>query len=81
MTHSISLLIIFRFLQGIAGASGQVLSRAVARDLFSGPALTQFYAILNAVNGIFPILAPIVGGVLIALSHGRAYSCSSAPSA
>lgn len=65
LTHSISLLIIFRFLQGIAGASGQVLSRAVARDLFSGPALTQFYAILNAVNGIFPILAPIVGGVLI----------------
>ncbi|MBT9671300.1 Bcr/CflA family efflux MFS transporter [Secundilactobacillus kimchicus] len=65
LTHSISLLIIFRFLQGIAGASGQVLSRAVARDLFSGTALTQFYAILNAVNGIFPILAPIVGGVLI----------------
>lgn len=65
LTHSVSLLIIFRFLQGIAGASGQVLSRAVARDLFSGKALTQFYSILNSVNGLFPILAPIAGGFLI----------------
>lgn len=65
MTHSITMLILLRFVQGLAGASGQVLSRAVARDLFSGYALTNFYAILNAVNGIFPIIAPIIGGYMI----------------
>ncbi|WP_252899035.1 Bcr/CflA family efflux MFS transporter [Secundilactobacillus odoratitofui] len=65
LTHSIVMLIILRFIQGLAGASGQVLSRAVARDLFSGHALTNFYAVLNAVNGLFPILAPIIGGYMI----------------
>ncbi|MTV81415.1 multidrug effflux MFS transporter [Secundilactobacillus folii] len=64
-TNSIAMLIILRFIQGLAGASGQVLSRAVARDLFSGHALTNFYAILNAVNGVFPIIAPILGGYMI----------------
>ncbi|GAX00013.1 multidrug effflux MFS transporter [Secundilactobacillus mixtipabuli] len=65
LTHSVAMLIVMRFIQGLAGASGQVLSRAVARDLFSGHALTNFYAILNAVNGVFPIIAPIIGGFMI----------------
>lgn len=34
--HSVTLLIVLRFIQGLAGATGQVLARAVARDLFSG---------------------------------------------
>lgn len=63
--HSIGLLIGLRFIQGIAGATGQVLARAVARDLFSGKKLTRFYAMLNTVNGVFPIIAPIIGGFMI----------------
>lgn len=63
--HSITFLIILRFVQGIAGATGQVLARAVARDLFSGKKLTRFYAMLNTVNGVFPIIAPIIGGFMI----------------
>ncbi|WP_203646613.1 MULTISPECIES: multidrug effflux MFS transporter [Levilactobacillus] len=63
--HSITLLIILRFIQGLAGATGQVLARAVARDLFSGKKLTRFYALLNTVNGVFPIIAPIIGGFMI----------------
>lgn len=63
--HSIALLIALRFLQGIAGATGQVLARAVARDLFTGKKLTRFYAMLNTVNGVFPIIAPIIGGFMI----------------
>jgi len=63
--HSITLMIILRFIQGLAGATGQVLARAVARDLFSGKKLTRFYALLNTVNGVFPIIAPIIGGFMI----------------
>ncbi|MGX6427934.1 multidrug effflux MFS transporter [Levilactobacillus yonginensis] len=63
--HSIGLLIGLRFIQGLAGATGQVLARAVARDLFSGKKLTKFYALLNTVNGVFPIIAPIIGGFMI----------------
>lgn len=65
ISHSVYLLIGLRFIQGLAGASGQVLSRAIASDLFSGPLLTKFYSLLSAVNGIFPVISPIIGGYMI----------------
>lgn len=65
ISHSVYLLIGLRFIQGLAGASGQVLSRAIASDLFSGPLLTKFYSLLPAVNGIFPVISPIIGGYMI----------------
>jgi MFS transporter, DHA1 family, multidrug resistance protein len=64
-SHSAYLLILLRFIQGLAGASGQVLSRAIASDLFSGPLLTKFYSLLSAVNGIFPVISPVIGGFMI----------------
>ena len=35
-----------RLIQGIAGAFGIVISRAIARDVARGPELLQFYSIL-----------------------------------
>lgn len=69
---SISWLILLRFVQGLAGAAGLVLSRAIARDLYSGSALTKFFSMLMAINGIFPILAPIFGGFILRFTswHG-----------
>ncbi|MCT2883895.1 multidrug effflux MFS transporter [Lentilactobacillus parabuchneri] len=64
-SHSAYLLILLRFIQGLAGASGQVLSRAIASDLFSGPLLTKFYSLLSAVNGISPVISPVIGGFMI----------------
>ncbi len=64
-SHSVYLLILLRFIQGLAGASGQVLSRAIASDMFSGPLLTKFYSMLSAVNGIFPVISPVIGGFMI----------------
>ncbi|MCV3554722.1 multidrug effflux MFS transporter [Pediococcus ethanolidurans] len=65
IVHSIVLFLILRFIQGLAGLAGQVLSRAVARDLFSGKELTKFFALLMGVNGVFPIISPIIGGFLL----------------
>lgn len=65
IVHSIVLFLILRFIQGLAGSAGQVLSRAVARDLFSGKELTKFFALLMGVNGVFPIISPIIGGFLL----------------
>lgn len=69
---SITLLVILRFVQGLAGAAGLVISRAVARDLYSGRELTKFFSMLMAINGIFPILAPIMGGFILKFTswHG-----------
>lgn len=68
---SIDQLLILRFLQGIAGAGGAVISRAVARDLYSGSDLTRFFALLMVVNGVAPVLAPVVGGQLLYITTWR----------
>lgn len=51
-----------RFLQGIAGAGGIVISRSVATDRFAGQDLARMLALIGAVNGIAPVVAPIIGG-------------------
>jgi DHA1 family bicyclomycin/chloramphenicol resistance-like MFS transporter len=62
---SIWLLIILRLFQGLAGAAGVVISRAIVRDLYSGSELTKFFALLALVNGLAPILAPVAGAQLL----------------
>ncbi|MEI7027929.1 multidrug effflux MFS transporter [Paenibacillus sp. y28] len=63
--------IALRFIQGAAGAAGIVISRAIVRDMYSGPALTSFFAMLMLVNGAAPILAPIIGGQLLQFTTWR----------
>ncbi|WP_290776389.1 multidrug effflux MFS transporter [Exiguobacterium sp. UBA5002] len=65
MAPTIEVLIALRFIQGVAGASGIVISRAIVRDLFDGPELTRFFAALSLVNGTAPILAPVIGGQML----------------
>ncbi len=64
-------LLIARLFQGLGGAGGAVLSRAVARDKFSGHELTRFFAMLLLVNGLAPILAPVIGGWLTSYMSWR----------
>lgn len=62
---SIGVLVVLRFIQGLAGSAGIVISRAIVRDMYSGPELTKFYAMLMLVNGAAPILSPVIGGQLL----------------
>ncbi|MBP2628057.1 MAG: drug resistance transporter [Firmicutes bacterium] len=64
-------LIVFRFIQGLAGAGGIVLSRAIACDLYTGPELTKFFSLLMLINGIAPIFSPVIGGQILALSDWK----------
>lgn len=59
----------FRFLQGLGGAGGIVMSRSVATDCYSGRELAKVLAIVGAINGIAPVVAPVTGG-LVAQSLG-----------
>lgn len=69
---SIYAFLFFRLIQGAAGGAGIVIARAIARDVCSGSALTRFFSMLMLVNGIAPILAPVIGGqiLLFATWHG-----------
>ncbi|WP_407397067.1 multidrug effflux MFS transporter [Anaerovibrio sp.] len=60
-----------RFIQGFAGACGIVISRAIARDMCKGAELTKFFSILMMVNGLAPILAPVLGGQILAFGSWR----------
>ena len=66
---SIGAFIFFRFLQGIAGAGGIVISRSVATDCYGGKELAKAFAMISAVNGLAPILAPVGGGVMLKFTN------------
>lgn len=61
---SVSVLVLLRLLQGLSGAAGLVIARAVARDLYSGRLLVTFFARLILISGLAPVLAPVLGGQL-----------------
>lgn len=65
---TIEWLIFFRFIQGFCGGAGAVLSRAISSDLYKGKDLTKFLAVLMLVNGLAPVLAPVLGGVILSIS-------------
>ncbi len=64
--------IALRFAQGLSGAGGVVLSRAIACDLFRGAELTSFMAVLIAIQSVAPIMAPLLGGGLAILGGWHA---------
>lgn len=61
----------FRLLQGIAGAGGVVISKAIAADLYEGRELARFFSMLSAVQGLAPIFAPVLGGLLLGVTDWR----------
>ncbi|HGM4958814.1 TPA: multidrug effflux MFS transporter [Serratia liquefaciens] len=71
LAPNIDQLLIARLLQGLAGAGGAVISRAIARDLYSEHELTRFFALLMLVNGLAPIVAPVLGGAMLQFMDWR----------
>ncbi|WP_018687194.1 Bcr/CflA family efflux MFS transporter [Actinokineospora enzanensis] len=62
---SVYALAALRLAQGLSAAAGVVIARAAVRDMFSGAAMAKFFSALMLVNGLGPLLAPIVGGQLL----------------
>src|SRR4051812_5361151 len=71
MAPTIWLLLLFRVIQGAAGAAGIVIARAIVRDLHTGVAAARTFALLMLVNGLAPILAPLIGGELLHVTDWR----------
>ena len=68
---TIEIFLLFRFIQGLAGAVGIVIARAIARDVCEGPELTKLFSLLMLVNGLAPILAPVIGGEILVFTSWR----------
>ena len=71
LAPSVTVLVVLRFIQGLGGAAGIVISRAIARDLYSGRALMIFFSRLLLIAGLAPVIAPILGGQLSRIMSWR----------
>lgn len=65
------LLVALRLIQGLAGAAGLVISRAMVRDLYSGDRAVRVFSSLMAVTGLAPVVAPLAGGQLARVTDWR----------
>ncbi|WP_284645760.1 multidrug effflux MFS transporter [Paenibacillus silviterrae] len=68
ISPNIWLLILSRLVQGFVASAGIVISRAIARDLFSGHELTKFFSLLLLVGNLGPLVAPVTGSGVLALT-------------
>ena len=62
---NIETMIVLRAVQGLSSAGSVVISRAVATDLYRGREMTRFFGLLMTINGIAPIISPILGSLLL----------------
>jgi len=65
VTPSIEGLILARFVMGLGGSAGSVVTRAIVRDLYESAEAARFYAMLMLIGGLAPIIAPILGSLLL----------------
>ena len=71
VTSSVYFLIIMRIVQGL-GAGGMVsLSIAIIKDCFEGPTRATALAVVQSMSVIAPIMAPVIGALIIQVSTWR----------
>lgn len=66
---NITMMVSLRLVQGLCAGAAAVISRAIASDMYSGKELTKFLAVLMLVNGVAPVLAPTLGGIILIFSN------------
>lgn len=65
LSTSLTALIILRFLQGIGGAAGIIIARAIVRDLYHGLQEVKMMSMLMLVFSVSPLLAPLAGSYIV----------------
>ena len=66
LSQSIDALLVFRVMQGCFAGAGFVVGRAVVRDLFTGDEAQRQLSRIQMLFALAPIVAPILGGWLVA---------------
>ncbi|MYR88007.1 Bcr/CflA family efflux MFS transporter [Streptomyces sp. SID685] len=71
LAPNVETLVAFRLVQGLAGAAGIVIARAVVRDLYDGVAMARFFSTLMLISGVAPVVAPLIGGQILRVTDWR----------
>ncbi|MEW6019045.1 MAG: multidrug effflux MFS transporter [Pseudomonadota bacterium] len=72
LATSIDTLIAARFVQALGGCAGGVVARAVVRDRFDHTETARMLSLLTLIMGIAPIVAPLLGGLVLEIAGWRA---------
>lgn len=67
MAQTVDQLLVGRFIQALGACAGGVVVRAVVRDQFSHTDTARVLSLMMLIMGLAPILAPLLGGVLLIL--------------
>ncbi|SNT76059.1 multidrug effflux MFS transporter [Paracoccus seriniphilus] len=75
-SHSIEMLLVARFIQGMGASGPRIVGLALVRDLYAGRDMARITSIVMMVFIIVPALAPSLGAGMIALAgwHGVFYA-------
>ena len=71
LASSGDMLIAARFVQALGGCAGGVVARAVVRDRFNHTETARMLSLMTLIMGLAPILAPMLGGLLLTLGGWR----------
>lgn len=71
VSPTVWVLVAARFIQGLAGSFGLVIARAVVRDRHEGREMARQIALIVALGGVAPIVAPLLGGALLHVTDWR----------
>lgn len=68
---SFEVLLVLRFVLGLAGSAGTVIARACVRDLVQGATAARVLSRLILVMGLAPVLGPVLGGQVLRVTDWR----------
>lgn len=71
LTPNIHFFIWLRLLQALGGCAGMIIGRAVVRDLFDLKGSANMLSILAIVQGLGPIIAPVLGSFMLTILPWR----------
>jgi DHA1 family bicyclomycin/chloramphenicol resistance-like MFS transporter len=69
LAESLTVLVVWRFLQGLGASSGSVLARAIILDRWRGEQASRVLSWMAIVTFLSPVLAPLVGGQIASFGH------------
>lgn len=71
LAPTFELLLLLRAVQGMSAGAGQIVSRAMVRDLYEGPQAQRVMSHIAMIFAVAPAVAPVVGGLLLLVADWR----------
>lgn len=71
LAPGLGVLLIFRGMQGLSAGAGQIISRAMVRDVYSDAQAQRTMSHIAMIFALAPALAPVVGGLLLGVGSWR----------